>query len=103
MQLHPNQAFYLLINNRAIPSMSSTLAELYRDDKDKDGYLYMTYASHEMFGCLHFRQFDSIMRALWSFIEVVRAKRVAIMQFSVGYTDTLNVRSSAEVEDCRPR
>lgn len=50
MQLHPNQAFYLLINNRAIPSMSSTLAELYRDDRDKDGYLYMTYASHEMFG-----------------------------------------------------
>jgi len=50
MQLHPNQAFYLLINNRAIPSMSSTLAELYRDDKDRDGYLYMTYASHEMFG-----------------------------------------------------
>lgn len=42
------------------------------------------------------------MRALWCFIEVVRAKRVAIMQFSVGYTDTLNVISPAGVGGCRP-
>ncbi|KAK6997606.1 Microtubule-associated proteins 1A/1B light chain 3C, partial [Biomphalaria glabrata] len=50
MSLNSNQSFYLIINNKSISSMSSTIAELYRDEKDDDGFLYMTYASQEMFG-----------------------------------------------------
>ncbi|CAM4731222.1 unnamed protein product [Leuciscus chuanchicus] len=50
MTLMPNQAFYLLINNSGIASMSLTMAQLYKDHKDEDGFLYMTYASQEMFG-----------------------------------------------------
>ncbi|XP_058021679.1 microtubule-associated proteins 1A/1B light chain 3C [Ahaetulla prasina] len=52
MALSATQAFYLLINNKSLASMSLTLAEVYRDYKDEDGFVYMTYASQEMFGGL---------------------------------------------------
>uniref|UniRef100_A0A670Y437 Microtubule associated protein 1 light chain 3 gamma n=1 Tax=Pseudonaja textilis TaxID=8673 RepID=A0A670Y437_PSETE len=52
MALSATQAFYLLINNKSLASMSFTLAEVYRDYKDEDGFVYMTYASQEMFGDL---------------------------------------------------
>ncbi|CAM4607570.1 microtubule-associated protein 1 light chain 3 gamma-like [Lepidochelys kempii] len=50
MSLTATQAFYLLVNNKALPSMSMTMGEVYRDHKDGDGFLYITYASQEMFG-----------------------------------------------------
>ncbi|KAM9313647.1 microtubule-associated protein 1 light chain 3 gamma [Pholidichthys leucotaenia] len=50
MALLPSQAFYLLVNNGGMASMSLTLLQIYKDYKDEDGFLYMTYASQEMFG-----------------------------------------------------
>uniref|UniRef100_A0A3Q4N3G8 Microtubule-associated protein 1 light chain 3 gamma n=1 Tax=Neolamprologus brichardi TaxID=32507 RepID=A0A3Q4N3G8_NEOBR len=50
MALLPSQAFYLLINNSGLASMSLTMAQVYKQYQDEDGFLYMTYASQEMFG-----------------------------------------------------
>uniref|UniRef100_A0A8C3HLM2 Microtubule-associated proteins 1A/1B light chain 3C n=1 Tax=Chrysemys picta bellii TaxID=8478 RepID=A0A8C3HLM2_CHRPI len=50
MSLTATQAFYLLVN-KGLPSMSMTVGEVYSDHKDEDGFLYVTYASQEMFGC----------------------------------------------------
>ncbi len=52
MQLNSTQAFYLIINNRSMANMTKTLAEIYKENKDEDGFLYVTYASQEMFGSL---------------------------------------------------
>ncbi|NXI46841.1 MLP3C protein, partial [Galbula dea] len=48
--LSSSQTFYLLVNNRGLPNMTVTMQELYQDNKDEDGFLYLTYASQEMFG-----------------------------------------------------
>jgi len=50
MQLTSTQAFYLIINNRSMANMTKTMAEVYKENKDEDGFLYVTYASQEMFG-----------------------------------------------------
>ncbi|XP_044533105.1 microtubule-associated proteins 1A/1B light chain 3C [Gracilinanus agilis] len=50
MVLTATEAFYLLVNNKSLASMSVTMAEIYKDYKDEDGFVYMTYASQEMFG-----------------------------------------------------
>lgn len=50
MVLGATEAFYLSVNNKNTVSMSVTMAEIYRDYRDEDGFLYMTYASQEAFG-----------------------------------------------------
>lgn len=48
--MHPNQALYLLVNNRSMLSLSLTLAEVYTEHAGSDGFLSVTYASQEVFG-----------------------------------------------------
>lgn len=52
MNLRPNQAIYLLVNNRSMMNLSMTIAEVYNEHKDEDGMLHVTYASQEVFGAI---------------------------------------------------
>lgn len=48
-----SRAFYFVVNNQSLACTSKTIAEIYKEHRDEDGFLYMTYASQEMFGSHH--------------------------------------------------
>uniref|UniRef100_A0A336MTT7 CSON005060 protein n=1 Tax=Culicoides sonorensis TaxID=179676 RepID=A0A336MTT7_CULSO len=50
MKIGPSKALFLLINNRTMISISRTVGEIYEEYKEIDGFLYVTYASQEVFG-----------------------------------------------------
>ena len=50
MQLSAEQSLYFLVNNKHVVSMSMTIQQVYQEEKDDDGFVYMTYASCDMFG-----------------------------------------------------
>jgi len=51
LTLRPDQSFFLLVNQKTVATLTSTMNEIYSGEKDEDGFVYMTYASQEMFGC----------------------------------------------------
>ncbi|XP_029468731.1 microtubule-associated proteins 1A/1B light chain 3C-like [Rhinatrema bivittatum] len=50
MPISPSQAVYFLVNNQSLVSMSLSMAEVHAENRDEDGFLYITYASQEAFG-----------------------------------------------------
>ncbi|XP_066923371.1 microtubule-associated proteins 1A/1B light chain 3A-like [Clytia hemisphaerica] len=50
LQLNSSQALFILFDNKNIFSASGALLDIYRDQKDEDGFLYIIYASQETFG-----------------------------------------------------
>lgn len=48
--LDATQALFLLVAEKSMSCMSSSMGEVYTRYSDTDGFLYITYASQEMFG-----------------------------------------------------
>jgi GABA(A) receptor-associated protein len=49
INLSPNISMFVFINNK-IPCISETISTIYEENKDKDGFLYVTYCGMETFG-----------------------------------------------------
>lgn len=50
LHLHPDQAFFLLLNEKSIVSNSMTVTQVYQMEQEQDGFLYLVYASQPAFG-----------------------------------------------------
>lgn len=49
IELDPNHALFVMINNSLQPT-NRVLEDIYTDNKDTDGYLYIVYSSENTFG-----------------------------------------------------
>jgi len=49
IKLAPEQALFLFINN-TIPQSSALMSCIYKEHKNKDGFLYMVYSGENTFG-----------------------------------------------------
>lgn len=50
LRIAPNEALFLLTSEGTVPSSSSLVSDLYREQKDDDGFLYLTYCGENVFG-----------------------------------------------------
>jgi GABA(A) receptor-associated protein len=49
LQLEPQLALFFFINNKVVAT-SSIMLEIYNNDKNEDGFLYITYQDENTFG-----------------------------------------------------
>ena len=52
INLNKMEAIYILTGDK-LPATSQTIASLYSEHKNKDGFLYITYCNENVFGTLH--------------------------------------------------
>lgn len=50
LQLNATQSLFLIVNNKNVFCSSTPLGEIFAAEKDDDGFLYVVYASQEVFG-----------------------------------------------------
>jgi GABA(A) receptor-associated protein len=50
LSLKPEEALFIFIDNKTIPSMTANMGTVYNQYKDQDGFLYLTYAKENVFG-----------------------------------------------------
>lgn len=50
MQLRETHAIYFMVDERTLVSLGASISEIYSSHADADGFLYLTYASQDMFG-----------------------------------------------------
>eukprot|EP00483_Globobulimina_turgida_P009567 UN09586 len=49
IKLEPEQAIFIFVNN-TLPSTAALMSQIYKDHKDEDGFLYITYTDQDSFG-----------------------------------------------------
>lgn len=50
IKINSVDALFIFVNNETIPLMNQSMGELYEQSADKDGFLYISYASENTFG-----------------------------------------------------
>jgi len=50
-KVKPHQALFLLVGKGILPPTSQTIFQVYQENHDDDGFLYLTYALENTFGC----------------------------------------------------
>ncbi|KAL5972606.1 riboflavin kinase [Asimina triloba] len=51
MDLSPEKAIFIFVNN-ILPPTAALMSSIYEENKDEDGFLYMTYSGENTFGAL---------------------------------------------------
>ncbi len=49
IEIDASKSLFIMVNDHLVPSAKS-MGIIYEDDKDEDGFLYMTYTSENTFG-----------------------------------------------------
>lgn len=50
IKLQPEKAIFVFVNNKTLPPTAALMSQVYKEHKDEDGFLYVTYSGESTFG-----------------------------------------------------
>ncbi len=50
IKLNPEQAIFIFVADNVLPATSLIMSQLYREQKDDDGFLYILYSGEQVYG-----------------------------------------------------